>query len=191
MEPIRINTLGQQTKSLDYYAHCFVVRYVDKRLLLNAESYIVTLHTHCPFCITEDKTNAHFLDCPGNQTPWKEVISMPQPIYHAHHIDPIIHILISSSLQKQDFKATMELHLCIDWIPYWDIIHMQSYIGWDQIQYGQFTSAWDEIQYRYLKNTQQQPPKEETQWLRKIIYTMWEHTQARWNNRNNILHPNE
>eukprot|EP00957_Ditylum_brightwellii_P078713 5984617-Ditylum_brightwellii.AAC.2 len=73
----------------------------------------------------------------------------------------------------------MELHQCIDWIPYIDTIYTQSYIGWNQIQYGQFTSAWDDIQLRYLRNTQQQPPEEEAPWLRKIIYTMWEHAQVR------------
>eukprot|EP00957_Ditylum_brightwellii_P046310 3514207-Ditylum_brightwellii.AAC.1 len=69
----------------------------------------------------------------GNLECWEDVPLTLQTVYNKHHTDPILQILINSSMTDEHLYDTMNLHPIIDWSHYRDIIHKQSALGWEQI----------------------------------------------------------
>ena len=124
------------------------------------------------------------MKCTHNIERWSSVVPHLLQVYKKHKIDPILRILLNTSLQENiTLQTLLTKHPNINFRPYKQLFEQQQLIGWEQIKYGRWTTQWKLVQLKYESNT------ELNNWIIAIQKQIQITLYQRWKYRNQQLHP--
>jgi hypothetical protein len=136
----------------------------------------------CPYCLQTDETHEHYLSCnhPNAKQIWLSHIQrIQQKIFkYCKNINKVLIKLIILALTEwrttpQPIRPSFVTPI------FYNLFHLQSIIGWDQILQGQFACAWSTTQTALSQ-------KVPTTWISYVIRTIWHHSYEIWKHRCDI-----
>ena len=72
---------------------------------------------------------------------------------------------------------------------YSELIHNQTWVGWEQIFLGRFVTEWSELQQEFLKSKSNKKKKHSgTTWVTGVTSVIWKNVYIVWDERNGQQH---
>jgi hypothetical protein len=132
----------------------------------------------CPYCLTCEEDDRHFLSCP-HPTPshlWVQAASTITKalIRYDKHIDRQILRLISEAITK--WRTTPQ-PIVPTWLhsKFHTLLVKQSKIGWNHLILGRFSKSWQQATNKSSTHI--------TQWLSFVITRIWLEIYSKWKQR--------